>query len=146
MWDLPDGRTLYVESKNWAKISTNADRLERLEGMKTQFRKHVKEAIGTHIDEFADVTGANSVKWVNDEAPRLHYELRGNFFNDSHQTVKTSGADIREEFIDVIANDESPVFANLRELLEYGTDNFDTKMDEFLRIEVYDEITPPFSS
>ena len=118
-----------------------------LEGMKDQFRKHIREAIANrHIREGVDEAGDTIAVWADGKVPRLHYELRGDFFNTTHQSVKTSLDDIRDEFIDIIANDPGSEFEKLRELLEYGTDSFDSKLDDFLRIEVYDELVPPFSS
>ncbi len=143
VWDLSDGRTLYVESKNWAFAGTRA---ERLEGMKKQFKKHISANIGQHISSGPNASGKIVPKWSGDKVPVLQYELRGSYFRDSNSPVKTSADDIRNEFKAIIEDSNDPPFDRLGELLGHGTPEFETKLDQFLKIKEYDEVISPLSS
>jgi hypothetical protein len=147
VWDLSDGRELFVESKNWAKITTEAKRLERLKGMKKQFRKHVRENVGKHIEgKYNTILDRTEMVWKDGKAPVLHYELRGSFFNSFHNTVKTSVDDIRKEFRKMIEKDQGKEFKKLREVLNIDGPDFEANLNEFLKINDYPDLMPPWSS
>ncbi|MCP4233759.1 MAG: hypothetical protein GY770_09270 [Aestuariibacter sp.] len=93
---------------------------------------HIQENIGKHID-VDSLTGL--AKWGDDAGPaKLHYELRGTYFDE------TTIGDIRSDFGKLLSEDDTPPFPALREIFESGTD-----IDEFLVIEVDNIVVIPLS-
>jgi len=127
VWKLSDGRSLYVEAKNWGLPKSGT---RNLTGLKNQFEKHMKTLVGKHITRSAGIT-----EWLPPGPPVLHYDLRGKYFDGATEI------EILSEFTKIIESSDKPPFELIREILNNGG-----SIKDFLIIDVDKAIMPPLST
>ena len=143
VWDLSDGRVMYVESKNLS-APASGNRTAGLVTITNQFDKHIREAISPHFGSVVDnVTQTSKYIWKENKSPRLHYELRGGFFDEAAGTNREGMIDI---FKNRIKNSSDDAVVTLNKLLESDPLGFDAAFDKFMRIEDYPDLVYPLSS